>query len=99
VKAELPPDLDPGLKMGATAIEKMQSATDALPALPPIGLGQRGGEFDKVFIDTFHLVVLRGQKPRAVLDREAETLKRLMTETNAPCWAPDPPSTGACQVQ
>ena len=52
-----------------------------------------------MFIDTFQLVVLRGQKPRAVLDREAETLKRLMTETNAPCWAPDPPSTVACQVQ
>jgi multiple sugar transport system substrate-binding protein len=99
VKAELPPDLDPGLKMGTAAIEKMQSATDALPALLPIGLGQRGGEFDKVFMETFQLVVLQGQKPRAVLDREAETLTRLMTETGAPCWAPDPPSTGACHVQ
>ena len=70
VKADLPPDLDPGLKLGANAIEKMQSAKDALPALLPIGLGQRGGEFDKVFMDTFQLVVLRGQNPRAVLDRE-----------------------------
>ena len=99
VKTELPPDLDPGLKMGAAAIEKMQSAKDALAALPPIGLGQRGGEFDKVFMDTFQLVVLHGQKPRAVLDREAETLNRLMTETGARCWQPDPPSTGACQAQ
>ena len=99
VKAELPPDLEPGLKMGASAIAKMQSAKDALPALAPIGLGQRGGEFDKVFMDTFQLVVLRGQKPRVVLDRESETLNRLMTETGAPCWQPDPPSSGACQVQ
>jgi len=99
VKAELPPDLEPGLKLAAAAIEKMESAKDALPALLPIGLGRRGGEFDKVFMDTFQLVVLRGQKPRAVLDREAETLNRLMTETGAPCWQPDPPSTGACQVQ
>ena len=99
VKAELPPDLEPGLKMGAAVIEKMQSAKDALPALPPIGLGQRSGEFDKVFTDTFHLVVLRGQKPRGVLDRESETLNRLMTKTGAPCWQPDPPSSGACQVQ
>lgn len=99
VKADLPPDLDPGLKLGGNAIEKMQSAKDALPALLPIGLGQRGGEFDKVFMDTFQLVVLRGQNPRAVLDREAEALKRLMTETGAPCWQPDPPSSGACQVQ
>lgn len=99
VKADLPADLDPGIKLGVGAIEKTQSAKDALTALLPIGLGQRGGEFDKVFMDTFQLIVLRGQKPRAVLDREAETLKRLMTETNAPCWLPDPPSTGACQVQ
>ena len=99
VKAELPPDLDPGLKLAAAAIEKMQSAKDALPALPPIGLGQRDGEFDRVFMDTFRLIVLRGEKPRAVLDREAETLNRLMTEIGAPCWQPDPPSSGACQVQ
>jgi multiple sugar transport system substrate-binding protein len=99
VKADLPPDLEPGLKLGAVAIEKTQSAQDALPALLPIGLGERGGEFDRVFMDTFRLVALRGQKPRAVLDREAETLRRLMTETGAPCWAPDPPSTGACEVQ
>jgi len=99
VKVDLPPDLEPGLKLGADAIEKMESAKDALPALLPIGLGQHGGEFDKVFMDTFQLVVLRGQKPRAVLDREAETLRRLMAETGAPCWQPDPPSTGACQVQ
>ena len=50
-------------------------------------------------MDTFQLIVLRGQKPRTVLDREAETLRRLMTETGAPCWLPDPPSTGPCQVQ
>jgi multiple sugar transport system substrate-binding protein len=99
VKAELPPDLEPGLKLAAAAIEKMQSAKDALPALLPIGLGQRGGEFDKVFMETFQFVVLRGQNPRAVLDREAETLNRLMSEIGAPCWQPDPPSSGACQAQ
>jgi multiple sugar transport system substrate-binding protein len=99
VQAKLSPTSDPGLKMGAGAIQAMESAKDALPALPPVGLGQRDGEFDRVFMDTFQLVVLRGQKPRAVLDREAETLNRLMTETGARCWQPDPPSTGACQAQ
>ena len=99
VKEELPTDLEPGVKLAAVAIERMQSAKDALPALPPIGLGQSGGEFDKVFMNTFQLVVLGGQNPRTVLDRETETLKRLLTKTGAPCWQPDPPSTGACQVQ
>src|SRR5215475_273476 len=55
VNANLPPDLDPGLKMGAAAIARMQSANDALPALPPIGFGPRDADFDKVFLDTFQL--------------------------------------------
>jgi multiple sugar transport system substrate-binding protein len=66
--------------------------------LLPIGLGQRGGEFDKVFMDTFQRVVLRGEKPRPVLDREAQDLQRIMTETGAPCWKPDPASQGPCKV-
>src|SRR5215831_7575990 len=99
VSTKLPPDLDLGLKMAVGAIAEMQSAKDALPTLPPIGLGQRDAEFDRVFLETFQLIVLRGQKPRPVLDREAEILKRLMSETRTPCWQPDPPSTGACQVQ
>jgi multiple sugar transport system substrate-binding protein len=98
VNANLPPDFDPGLKMGAAAITSMQSANDALPVLPPSGFGPRAAEFDKVFLDTFQLIILRGQKPRAVLDREAERLNRLMTEAGVPCWRPDPPSTGACQA-
>ena len=98
VKAELP-DTEPGLKLGADAVEKMQSAKDALPALLPIGLGERAGEFDMVYLDTFKEIVLRGESPSAALDRERETLNRLMTDTGAPCWAPDPPSRGACQAQ
>jgi multiple sugar transport system substrate-binding protein len=99
MKVPWPPDLEPGLKLAAAAIEKMQTEKDALPALLPIGLGQRSAEFDEVFMDTFQLIVLRGQKPHAVLDLEAARLNRLMTETGASCWQPDPPSSGACRVQ
>lgn len=98
VKAELPTDLEPGLKLAVGAIQRMTTAKDALASLLPIGLGARGGEFDKVFLDTFQLIVLRGEDPRAVLDRQAETMRHIMTETGAPCWAPDPRSKGACQV-
>lgn len=99
VKADIPADLDPGLKLGAEAIARMQSAPDALPALLPVGLGAKGGEFDKVFMDTFQLIVLRGQKPHDVLPRQAEAMQRLMDETKAACWAPDPASTGPCQIK
>jgi len=99
VKADLPADLDPGLKLAAAAIAKTESAKDAVPALLPVGLGTHGGEFDKVMLDTFQLVVLRGVKPHDALAREAPILQKIMTESGAPCWAPDPPSAGACQVK
>jgi multiple sugar transport system substrate-binding protein len=99
VKADLPADLDPGTRLGVDAIARTQNAKDAVPVLLPIGLGTHGGEFDKVYVDTFQLIVLRGAKPRAALDREAAALTRVLEETKAPCWSPDPPSTGACQVK
>ena len=99
VKTALPADLNPGVNAAAIAIERTQSARETLPALPPVGLGEHNADFDKVLMDTFQLVVLRGRKPRPVLDREAEAMQRLITETGASCWPPDPPGTGACQVQ
>jgi multiple sugar transport system substrate-binding protein len=99
VKAELPPDLEPGIKLAVAAISATQNAKDALPCLLPVGLGSKGGEFDKVFMDTFQLIVLRGQQPHAVLEREADVMKGIFADTGAPCWAPDPPSNGACVVK
>lgn len=98
VKADLPADLSPGIKLIAEGVAKTQGAKDALPALLPIGLGDKGGEFNKVFSDSFQRIVLRGENPRAVLDAQATVLKGLMEATKAPCWAPDKPSEGACPV-
>jgi multiple sugar transport system substrate-binding protein len=92
-------DLDPALRMGAAVLARMETSPDALPVLPPAGLGQRDGEFDKVFTDTFQLIVLRGQSPSVVLEREAETLRHLLIETGTPCWPSDAPSIDACQAQ
>ncbi len=98
VKADLPADLSPGIKLIAEGVAKTQGAKDALPALLPIGLGDKGGEFNKVFSDSFQRIVLRGENPRAVLDAQAAVLKGLMETTKAPCWAPDKASEGACPV-
>jgi multiple sugar transport system substrate-binding protein len=80
------------------AIQQTASARDGIAALLPVGLGAKSGEFDKIFMDTFQRIVLRGENPRAVLDHQGDALARLMTETAAPCWRPDPPSPGACPV-
>ncbi|MGX1790003.1 ABC transporter substrate-binding protein [Bosea sp. NPDC055332] len=98
VKAELPADLSPGIKLIAEGVAKTQGTKDALPALLPVGLGDKGGEFNKVFSDSFQRIVLRGENPRAVLDAQAVVLKGLMEATKAPCWAPDKASEAACPV-
>jgi multiple sugar transport system substrate-binding protein len=42
--------------------------------------------------------VIEKQDIRTVLDEEGAALQTLMTETGAPCWAPDPVGEGPCQV-
>jgi multiple sugar transport system substrate-binding protein len=65
----------------------------------PAGLGDKGGDFNRVFVDSFERIVLAGQDIRTVLDEQKETLRAIMAATGAPCWAPDAPSTGACPVE
>ena len=67
-------------------------------SLLPVGLGAKGGEFNKVYMDTFQRIVLRNEPARAALDAQAAELKKIMEDTKAPCWAPDKASTGACPV-
>ena len=99
LKTPLPPDIDTGVKLAGAAINAAQSSADALPALQPIGLGGYSGEFDRVFMETFNGIVLRGRSPHEVLDEQAATLQKLIADAGARCWQPDPPSAGACQVQ
>ena len=99
VKVAIPEDLDVGLKLEAKAVQQQQTAPDALPTLLPVGLGSHGGEFDKVFVDTFQRIVLRDQPVKDVLEREAQDMQRVIDAAQAPCWTPDPPSQGACKVQ
>ncbi len=98
VKATLPADLSGGIKLLAEGVDKTQNARDALVSLLPVGLGAKGGEFNKVYMDTFQRIVLRNEPVKAALDAQAAQLKAIMDETKAPCWAPDKASQGACPV-
>jgi multiple sugar transport system substrate-binding protein len=99
VDATLPANLPPAVKLLADGIAKTQSAKDAVVALLPVGLGAKGGEFNKVYFDTFQRIVLRGENIKTVLDAEAATMRTIMNDTKAPCWAPDKPSEGPCPVK
>src|SRR5262249_50102956 len=82
----------------AAAISAQAGAPDAKPSLLPLGLGAKNGEFNKIFLDTFQQVVLRKEDPRSALEQQGKRLSAIMTESGAPCWAPDAPSQGPCPV-
>lgn len=88
----------PGLKAEIAAVAKQQRAPDALESLLPVGLGTASDSFDKVFVDTFTSIVVHGQSPSSVLPSAAATLQSLLNKVHAPCWKPDPTSSGTCQV-
>ncbi len=98
IKADLPTNMPPSVKLLAAAIAAQSGAKDALVSLLPVGLGDKGGEFNKVYVDTFQRVVLRGEPVRAVLNAQADELRKVIDATKAPCWAPDKPSQGPCPV-
>ena len=91
--------LPEGIGIEAAAVAAQANAADALPALLPVGLGERGGEINQIFRNAFDRIVLNGEDVETVLNEEAANLQALMDETGAPCWAPDPASDGPCQVK
>ena len=99
ISAELPGDLSPGLQAEADAVTAQAQADDALPALLPVGLGEQGGAYSQVFKDAFQQIVIDGQEPAAVLESQAANLQAVFDAAEAPCWSPDPPSDGPCQVR
>lgn len=99
VDVALPDDLPPAVQAAGGAVAKMSGAADANPGLLPAGLGSKGGDFNRVFVDAFERIVLANQDIRTVLDDQKGALEAIMNETGAPCWAPDAPSEGACPVE
>lgn len=100
VQVDYPGFVSPGLKLQGEVVLKQTNAPDALPALLPQGLGAKGGDFNKVYRDTFTRIVLNGEDIRKVLDEHKPILQAIMNEAKAPCWSPDPDSGGQpCQVK
>ena len=95
----LPGDLPEGLRLAAAAIEQQVQAENAIASLLPVGLGEKNGEFNKVFTDAFQRIVVRGRDIQDSLDAEGEKLARIMEEADAACWQPDAPSEGPCPVE
>ena len=98
VSLDVPADMPAAVELSAPVIAAQTTASDAIPALLPVGLGSEGGKFNKVYTDTFQRILLANHDITTVLDEEGTVLRDIMETTKAPCWAPDPASAGPCPV-
>ena len=71
VPGRLSKQISPGLLAEANAVRKQQKAKDAVQALLPIGIGAEGGNFNKVYRDTFTKIVRNGENIQTVLNEQA----------------------------
>ncbi len=92
-------NLPAGVAIEAEAVNKLLNAPDGIPALLPVGLGERGGEINQIFRNAYDRIVDGGENIASVLDSEGNALQALLNETGAPCWDPDPASDGPCVVE
>lgn len=93
VKANLG-ELSPGIQMASNGMTAVFAAKDGVASMLPVHLGARGGEFNKVYVDTFTRIVLRKEDIKTVLGQQSKVLNDLVQETGAPCWAPDVSTNG-----
>jgi multiple sugar transport system substrate-binding protein len=91
--------LSPGLDQLNEVVIKQNMAKDGIKTLLPVGLGEKSQEFNTAYKMTFSQIVLRGRDIKSVLARQTKILCRILSETEAPCWPPDEPSTGPCPVE
>jgi multiple sugar transport system substrate-binding protein len=92
-------DLPEGVALEAAAVEAQANADNAIAALLPVGVGERGNDINNIYRNAFDRVVINDEDVTTVLEEEAANLQALLDETGAACWAPDPPSDGPCQIQ
>ncbi|WP_460768572.1 ABC transporter substrate-binding protein [Mariniluteicoccus flavus] len=99
IKGELPSDLTPAVSLEAKAVKSQQSASNAVVALPPVGIGAKDGELGQAFKDTFAQVCLNKKAPAEVVQAQAKNIQKILDEVKVPCWAPDPSTPGTpCKV-
>ena len=99
VDVKMPTDLDKGLQLEADAVAKQAAAKDAKVVPLPVGLGAKGGDFNKAIVDTFQRIVIKGESIQTVLNEQGALVQKAVTDANAPCWGPDGSSSGPCQVK
>jgi multiple sugar transport system substrate-binding protein len=95
----LPIDLSDGLKIISSGVAKQFEAKDSFGTLIPGGLGAKGGDYNRVWRDTFTAIVLQNKDIKETLAEQKPKLQKVLDEAQAPCWFPDAPSgESTCRV-
>jgi multiple sugar transport system substrate-binding protein len=95
---QLPAELEPGIRAEADAIAAQSTNPKKVASLLPVGLRDKATAYDDVFRTTFTGIVLRRRDIKQVLAGKAKELQAVFDSVKAPCWQPDPESSGTCQV-
>jgi multiple sugar transport system substrate-binding protein len=97
--APTPSGLPPAVALAAGAIGAQRAASNAILALPPVGIGTRDGEVSQIFKNTFNEICLNGKAIQTVLNTGAGQLNAILDQVKVPCWAPDEVVAGqSCRV-
>ena len=99
VQADLS-SLPAGVRIASNAMAATLNAPDGIASRLPVQLGRKNGEFNKIYVNAFTRIVLRGEDIRRVLNEESRWLDDLLQDARIPCWAPDATSGNQpCRVQ
>jgi multiple sugar transport system substrate-binding protein len=91
--------LPPQLESLSRAVGLQSLSADAVTTLLPIGLGERSGEFNNLYMLAFSQIVLEKRDPAATLDSIAAELQKIIDAENAACWLPDVSQARPCKLE
>jgi multiple sugar transport system substrate-binding protein len=91
--------LPPYLLEMKKAVAAQAEAPDSIPVLMPIGLGDRGDDFNSLYMLSFSRIVLEGGDVAQTLDANAALLQGIIDERNLRCWLPDVSDERPCRIE
>jgi multiple sugar transport system substrate-binding protein len=87
-------------------LEALKSAVDAqtndgksVPTLAPQGLGEKGTDYNSIFMLTFSEIVLEDGDIATALSANAAELQAILDGAKARCWLPDVSEKRPCQIE
>jgi multiple sugar transport system substrate-binding protein len=83
----------------SSAVQKQTEDRISVPTLAPIGLGERGTDFNNLYMLTFSRIVLEGRDIAPVLEDNAARLQKLVDGAGVKCWLPDVSDARPCKIE